>query len=211
MRRRPHSRGRRREGPRAVHAARHPPSRSAGRTCDFRPDLRRYASRRAGRARPVRTTPGRKRVRVPGKKTSSVHRRARRRERWRKAHPFVRRGAHSLRLHRRVAASFAFGRAKDPVASALVFLEDASSAAALTTSAKARLVAATPPGAVLGALAACAADTRGRKRTLLDVAGAAYARSARALLRADRPERPPGVSAPRARAPARGRGRSARA
>ena len=71
---------------------------------------------------------------------------------------------------------FAFGLATGSVASALVFLEDASSAAALTTSAKARLVAATPLGAVLGALAAPrAADTRGRKRTLLDVAGAAYA------------------------------------
>jgi len=71
---------------------------------------------------------------------------------------------------------FAFGLATGSVASALVFLEDASSAAALTTSAKARLVAATPLGAVLGALAApSVADTRGRKRTLLDVAGAAYA------------------------------------
>ena len=71
---------------------------------------------------------------------------------------------------------FAFGLATGSVASALVFLEDASSAAALTTSAKARLVAATPLGAVLGALAAPrVADTRGRKRTLLDVAGAAYA------------------------------------
>ena len=71
---------------------------------------------------------------------------------------------------------FAFGLATGSVASALVFLEDASSVAALTTSAKARLVAATPLGAVLGALAAPrAADTRGRKRTLLDVAGAAYA------------------------------------
>ena len=58
---------------------------------------------------------------------------------------------------------FAFGLATGSVASALVFLEDASSAAALTTSAKARLVAATPLGAVLGALAAPrAADTRGR-------------------------------------------------
>ena len=57
---------------------------------------------------------------------------------------------------------FAFGLATGSVASALVFLEDASSAAALTTSAKARLVAATPLGAVLGALAAPrAADTRG--------------------------------------------------
>lgn len=71
---------------------------------------------------------------------------------------------------------FAFGLATGSVASALVFLEDAFSAAALTTSDKARLVAATPLGAVLGALAAPrVADTRGRKRTLLDVAGAAYA------------------------------------
>ena len=51
---------------------------------------------------------------------------------------------------------FAFGLATGSVASALVFLEDASSAAALTTSAKARLVAATPLGAVLGALCAFA-------------------------------------------------------
>ena len=71
---------------------------------------------------------------------------------------------------------FAFGVATGSVASALVFLEDASTSAALTTSAKARLVAATPLGAVVGALAAPkAADAVGRKKTLLESAGAAYA------------------------------------
>ena len=113
---------------------------------------------------------------------------------------------HSLRLHRRVEHVRLRAR-HGSVASALVFLEDASSAAALTTSAKARLVAATPLGVVLGALAAPrAADTRGRKRTLLDVAGAAYALGgASLLLRADRPEPPPGASAPSGARPGRGR------
>ena len=83
---------------------------------------------------------------------------------------------------------FAFGLATGSVASALVFLEDASSAAALTTSAKARLVAATPLGGA------------GAPRAPRRHAGGAPAsrRSVRAggalCCRADRPE-PPGVSA----------------
>ena len=71
---------------------------------------------------------------------------------------------------------FAFGVATGSVASALVFLEDASMSTTLTTSAKSKLVAATPLGAVVGALAAPkAADVMGRKKTLLTSAGAAYA------------------------------------
>ena len=71
---------------------------------------------------------------------------------------------------------FAFGVATGSVASALVFLEDASMSTALTTSAKSKLVAATPLGAVVGALAAPkAADVIGRKKTLLESAGLAYA------------------------------------
>ena len=71
---------------------------------------------------------------------------------------------------------FAFGVATGSVASALVFLEDASMSTTLTTSAKSKLVAATPLGAVVGALAAPkAADVMGRKKTLLTSAGLAYA------------------------------------
>ncbi len=71
---------------------------------------------------------------------------------------------------------FAFGVATGSVASALVFLEDASMSTTLTTSAKSKLVAATPLGAVVGALAAPkAADVMGRKKTLLESAGVAYA------------------------------------
>jgi SP family galactose:H+ symporter-like MFS transporter len=71
---------------------------------------------------------------------------------------------------------FAFGVATGSVASALVFLEDASMSTTLTTSAKSKLVAATPLGAVVGALAAPkAADVMGRKKTLLESAGFAYA------------------------------------
>ena len=71
---------------------------------------------------------------------------------------------------------FAFGVATGSVASALVFLEDASMSTTLTTSAQSKLVAATPLGAVVGALAAPkAADVMGRKKTLLESAGLAYA------------------------------------
>ena len=81
---------------------------------------------------------------------------------------------------------FAFGVATGSVASALVFLDTASAASAasgtgpivpaLTTNAKAALVAMTPLGAVAGALAAPrAANASGRKKTLLRGAAAPYA------------------------------------
>ena len=109
--------------------------------------LRRYASRRAGRARPTSrrtagasTGPGKEDVvrSSPGSETRVSEA---------ESAPVRSNRAFSRFVFTAALSMFAFGLATGSVASALVFLEDASSAAALTTSAKARLVAAKPTDA----------------------------------------------------------------